>query len=363
MSFNFGKNLHIQIFGQSHGDMVGCVIDGLPAGIPVDEEKISAFMSRRSPGKNALATSRNEQDVPRIVSGLYNGCTCGAPLTAIIQNSDVHSGDYDGIKNTPRPSHADYAAFLKYHGYADHRGGGAFSGRLTAPLCFAGAAAKQYLEMNGVTIGAHIYRIADVSDAPFDMLNVSAKQLDVIAAKKLPVIDDAAGEKMAAGIAAAKAAGDSVGGTVECAAVGVPGGLGEPRYDGIESSVAAICFGIPAVKGVEFGLGFGFCSSYGSEVNDEMYADNGKICFRSNNCGGVAGGITDRRPVVFRCAFKPTPSISLKQSTVDLTDRKTAEIEIGGRHDPCVVLRAVPAVESAAALAIADHLLGGPSSL
>ncbi|MBQ7719881.1 MAG: chorismate synthase [Clostridia bacterium] len=357
MSYSFGRSLRVQIFGQSHGEMIGCVIDGLPAGIKLDTDEISAFMARRAPGRDANSTSRKESDVPRIVSGLFDGYTCGAPLTAIIENSDHRSSDYGKLKDTPRPNHADFPARIKYGGFADYRGGGSFSGRLTAPLCFAGAAAIQYLRMCGVDIGAHIYRIGGVTDTPFDPLGVKSETLKYISSKPFPVISVEAEEKMKAVIGKARSDLDSVGGLVECSAVGVPAGIGEPRYDGIESAIASICFGIPAVKGVEFGLGFGFGSSFGSDANDQMRVSGGDVVFDSNNCGGVTGGISDGRPIIFRCAFKPTPSIARPQTTADLNEMKTTTLEISGRHDPCVVHRAVPAVESAAALAIADLML------
>lgn len=363
MSFNFGKNIHIQIFGQSHSEMIGCVIDGLPAGIKIDEDKIASFMARRAPGKDALSTARSESDAPRVVSGLYNGYTCGAPLTAPIANSDRRSSDYESIKNTPRPNHADYSAYLRYRGYADYRGGGAFSGRMTAPLCFAGSVASQLLEKYGVTVGAHVYSIPGAQDTPFDPLLVTAEQLRELYSKRPAVISDDAAAKMTELTAKARAEGNSLGGIIECAALGIPGGTGDPRFDGLESQIALICFGLPAVKGIEFGIGFAFGTSTGAEVNDQMYARDGNIMFSSNNCGGICGGISDGRPVIFRCAFKPTPSIALKQTTVNITDNQTAEIEISGRHDPCVVFRAVPAVESAAAIAVADAILNAPAAL
>ena len=357
MGFNFGETLRVQIFGESHGEAVGCVIEGLPTGMPLDLQKVERFLSRRSPGKSNISSDRVETDKPKIISGLKNELLTGAPLAAIFENHDVRSGDYEAISDTPRPNHADYAAFVKYGGYSDMRGGGQFSGRLTAPLCFAGACAMQFLEHSGVHIGAHIERIGDVADCRFDPLNISAELLADIALKDFPVIDEKKSKRMIAVIEAARDELDSVGGAVECAAVGLPAGLGEPRYYGVENAVARIIFGIPAVKGLEFGLGFGFAEAYGSYANDSMTIKDGKPAFLSNNCGGCAGGITDGRPLIFRCAFKPTPSIGKKQNTVNLKTRENTEIEIKGRHDPCVVPRAVPAVEAAAALATADLML------
>ncbi|HHX53282.1 MAG TPA: chorismate synthase [Clostridiales bacterium] len=357
MGFNFGEALRVQIFGESHGEAVGCVIEGLPAGMPLDLQKVGRFLSRRSPGKSSISSGRAETDKPKIISGLKDGHLTGAPFAAIFENHDVRSGDYEAISDTPRPNHADYAAFVKYGVYSDRRGGGQFSGRLTAPLCFAGACALQFLEHSGVHIGAHIERIGDVADLRFDPLNISVEFLENLALKDFPVIDDVKGGQMKAVIEAAREELDSVGGAVECAAIGLPAGLGEPRYYGIESAVARIIFGIPAIKGLEFGLGFGFAEAYGSDVNDGMTMKDGRPAFLSNNCGGCAGGITDGRPLIFRCAFKPTPSIGKKQNTVNLKTRENTEIEIKGRHDPCVVPRAVPAVEAAAALATADLML------
>ena len=357
MSYDFGRALRVQIFGQSHGEMIGCVIDGLPAGLKIDTDMITAFMARRAPGQGAASTARKESDTPRIVSGLLDGYTCGAPMTALIENADHRSSDYEYLKNRPRPNHADYAAMIKYGGYADLRGGGAFSGRLTAPLCYAGAVAMQYLRLFGISVGAHILRIGGVEDTPFDPLLAAPGQLSSLAEKPFPVISDRAGEEMMSVIEKAREGLDSVGGIAECAILGVPAGIGEPRYDGIESAIASICFGIPAVKGVEFGLGFGFGSAKGSEVNDQMSVSGGKVVFGSNNCGGTAGGIADGRPIIFRCAFKPTPSIGLEQTTVDILNMETVKTAVKGRHDPCVVPRAIPAVEAAAALAIADLTL------
>ena len=357
MSFSFGRSLKVQIFGQSHSEMIGCVIDGLPAGIEIDEEKIISFMSRRAPGNDPLSTERKESDIPKIISGLFNSRTCGAPLVALIVNSDHHSSDYEKIKNTPRPNHADYTAYLKYNGYADYRGGGAFSGRMTAPLCFAGAAVMQYLEKFGIKIGAHIAQIGDIIDDTFDMLKVSVSDLSDLSNKRFPVLNDDSCEKMKNLIEKVRNDSDSVGGIIECAVIGMLKGIGEPRYDGIESAVANICFGIPGVKGIEFGLGFGFGSAFGSDVNDSMRYSDDEIIFDSNNCGGICGGISDGRPIIFRCALKPTPSIGSVQNTADIAEKATKEIKISGRHDPCIVPRAIPAVESAAALAVADLIL------
>ncbi len=356
MSCNFGSKIKLTIFGQSHSQAIGCVLDGIPAGIKLDTDRIEAFMARRAPGKNKISTARKEADTPRIISGVVDGVTCGAPICAIIENSDTRSGDYDKLRSLPRPGHSDYAAFMKHNGFNDIRGGGNFSGRLTAPLCFAGAVCIQILESRGIHIGAHISSIAQVDDCRFDAVGVTKENLDSVKSKLLPVIDDAKGEEMIAAIDAARSDGDSVGGTVECAVIGLPAGIGDPIFDGIENQISRIVFGIPAVKGIEFGSGFDGSRLRGSENNDSFTCTNGEIKTVTNNHGGILGGITSGMPVIFRCAFKPTPSIAKQQQTVNLSTGENEIFTVGGRHDPCVVQRAVPCVEAAAALAIADYI-------
>ena len=356
MSCNYGERIRITIFGQSHSEAMGVVIDSLPAGFELDLDKIKKFMARRAPGRNAMSTARCEPDEFNIVSGVVDGVTCGAPLCAIIENTNQRSGDYDKIKNLPRPAHSDFAAYVKHGGFNDIRGGGNFSGRLTAPLCFAGAVCMQMLEKKGVHIGAHIAKIADVSDESFDPVNVTKS--DFVAEKEMPVINDACGEKMKEAILSAKADGDSVGGVIECAVVGLNAGFGEPMFGGIENKISSAIFGIPAVKGIEFGSGFAGCSLFGSENNDIFTVDCGKVKTVTNNHGGILGGITSGMPVIFRCAIKPTPSIAKKQQTVNLSTLEAENLVIGGRHDPCIVQRAVPCVEAAAAIALADYILG-----
>lgn len=356
MSCNFGSKIKLTIFGQSHSQAIGCVLDGIPAGIKLDVERIEAFMARRAPGKNKISTARKEADTPRIISGVVDGVTCGAPICAIIENSDTRSGDYDKLRSLPRPGHSDYAAFMKHNGFNDIRGGGNFSGRLTAPLCFAGAVCIQILESKGIHIGAHISSIAQIDDCRFDAVGVKKENLDSVKSKPLPVIDDAKGEEMIAAIDAARSDGDSVGGTVECAVIGLPAGIGDPIFDGIENQISRIVFGIPAVKGIEFGSGFDGSRLRGSENNDAFTCTNGEIKTVTNNHGGILGGITSGMPVIFRCAFKPTPSIAKQQQTVNLSTGENEIFTVGGRHDPCVVQRAVPCVEAAAALAIADYI-------
>ena len=357
MSSDFGKKVKISIFGQSHSEAIGVVIDGLPVGEEIDLEEVQKFMERRAPGRNAWSTPRKEADMPRVVSGLFEGKTCGAPICAIIENTNTKSKDYDKLKDLPRPGHADYTAWVKYDGCNDHRGGGHFSGRLTAPLCFAGAVCKQILERKGIYVGAHILSIKGVKDVSFDAVSVDAEALKGVTSKMFPVQDDAAGEAMQAAIASARERGDSVGGIVECAVTGLPVGVGEPMFDGLESVLAAAIFAVPAVKGVEFGTGFGVADLFGSENNDDfIYMDDGTVKTKTNHHGGSLGGISSGMPLVFRAAFKPTPSISMEQDTISISKRENDKLAVEGRHDPCIVPRAVPVVEAAAAVAILDLL-------
>ena len=354
MSSRFGTALKVQIFGQSHAPAIGVCIDGFPVGFSPDFDALDAFLARRAPGQGAYATARKEADKPEFLSGLVEGHTCGAPITAVIRNTDTRSKDYGSIAEMPRPSHADYPAWVKYGDQADYRGGGHFSGRLTAPLCIAGGLCLQYLAQKGISIGAHILQIGSVRDAAFDPISPA-----------LPVggltLDPAAWEKMQAEIASAKAELDSVGGVIECAVTGLPAGIGEPMFGGLENRLAHILFGIPAVKGVEFGEGFGCATLRGSQNNDPYYYDeSGTVRTRTNHAGGIAGGISTGMPIVFRAAFKPTPSIARPQETIRFTGGKEpAILEIKGRHDPCIVPRAVPVVEAAAAIAILDAILEG----
>lgn len=358
MSSEFGHLLKISVFGQSHGTAIGVVVDGLPAGEAVDLTDLQAFLDRRKPGKNPLSTARKEADAPTFLSGLENGMTCGAPLCAVIQNGDQHSGDYAGLTDTPRPGHADYTAGIKWGGHADMRGGGHFSGRLTAPLCIAGGIAKQILARRGVFVGAHLKEVAGIPDAPFP-LRPSAELFQEVAAKAFPVLDDGAGERMRAAILAAREDLDSVGGIVECAATGLPAGLGDPMFDGVENRLAAALFGIPAVKGLEFGAGFDAARLRGSENNDPFVLDHGAVAAESNRAGGILGGITTGMPLLLRAAFKPTPSIARPQRTVRLSTMEETDLEIRGRHDPCIAHRAVPVVEAVTAAVLLDLLLEG----
>ena len=357
MSSEFGKKVRITIFGQSHSEAIGVVIDGLPVGENIDMERIQQFMERRAPGRAAYATTRKETDIPRVVSGLFEGKTCGAPLCAIIENTNMRSKDYDRLKDLPRPAHADFTAWVKYKGANDHRGGGHFSGRLTAPLCFAGAVCMQILERKGIHIGAHILSIRDVREESFDAVQITAEELKKITAKTFPVASDTIGEDMQKVIAQAKAKSDSVGGVIECAVVGLPVGVGEPMFDGLESRLSAALFAIPAVKGVEFGAGFAAAELFGSENNDAFYYDaEGNVRTKTNHHGGSLGGISSGMPLVVRAAFKPTPSIGCLQDTISLAKKENEKLEITGRHDPCIVPRAVPCVEAAVAAALLDLL-------
>ena len=346
MSSTYGENLHLTIFGQSHSPAIGVTVEGIPAGEKVDLDELQRFLNRRAPGKNVWSTPRKEADAPEILSGLVNGYTCGAPLTAIIRNTNTRSQDYANLAVTPRPGHADYTAEVKYGGYQDRAGGGHFSGRLTAPLCIAGGICLQILAREGITVVSHIASIAGISD--------EGELTGSLAGKEFPVVSDARGEEMREAIAAAREAGDSVGGVIECAVFGAPAGLGDPMFGGMENRIASAVFGIPAVKGVEFGAGFGVASLRGSEDNDAFTVENGKIITETNHCGGILGGITNGMPIVFRAAFKPTPSIAREQQSVNLQTMVPEKMAVTGRHDPCIVPRAVPCVEAAAAIAVMD---------
>lgn len=354
MSSSFiGQRLRLSIFGQSHSEAIGMTLDGLPAGIPVDMDKLQDFLNRRAPGRNDWSTPRREEDRPEFLCGLRDGRTCGAPLTAIIRNGNTRPKDYSQLKITPRPGHADYTAELKYRGFQDFSGGGHFSGRLTAPLCVAGGILRQALEKRGVTVDARIAAIAGIWDgSPFETS---------VAEKEFPVVDDAVGERMRKAIAEARAEGDSVGGVIECVLRGLPVGIGEPMFDGLENQLARAVFAVPAVKGIEFGAGFAAANMRGSENNDAFCVKDGKIETLTNNAGGILGGISNGMPVVFRVAVKPTPSIAKEQQSVNLNSMEPSMLRIEGRHDPCIVPRAVPVIEAAAALAITDLLLGESS--
>lgn len=349
MSSSYGENLRIHIFGESHGPAVGVTVEGIPAGERVDLEELQRFLDRRAPGRSAWSTPRKEADIPEFLSGLREGRTCGTPLTAILKSANTRSGDYDALRDVPRPGHADYTAWVKYGESRDSRGGGHFSGRLTAPLCVAGGICLQLLAREGITIISRVAAIGGVRDE--GELTASTAE------KAFPTVSDSAGEAMRSAIAAARAEGDSLGGVIECAVLGLPAGLGDPMFDGMENRIAAAVFGIPAVKGIEFGAGFAAAGLRGSENNDAFSVENGRIITDSNHCGGILGGITDGMPLTFRAAVKPTPSLARPQQSVDLKTGEIVPLTVTGRHDPCIVPRAVPCLEAAAAIAVYDALL------
>ena len=357
MSSMIGERIRLSIFGESHGEAIGCVLDGLPTGETLDMDDILLQMARRAPGTDPTSTTRKEGDVPQLVSGFLNGRTTGAPLTMLIQNTNPHSGDYNELERKPRPGHADYTGHVRYDGFNDVRGGGHFSGRLTAPLVFAGAVCRQILRRRGITIGGHIYRIADVSDIPFDMVSINASALNMLSARPFSLLDQNVEPSMRAAVEQARLAADSVGGVIEAAAVGLPAGLGSPMFDGIENRLSALLFGIPAVKGVEFGDGFMLSGLRGSQANDTFYyTPEGAVATHTNHNGGILGGITTGMPVVVRVAIKPTPSIGQLQDTIDLESGQNTTLTIHGRHDPCIVPRALPVVEAALAVGILDAM-------
>jgi len=359
MSSSWGNSIRISLFGGSHTQAIGVNMEGLPAGETINWPQILSQMARRAPGQDKTATTRKESDEPKVLCGLLDGMTTGAPLCAIIENTNQRSKDYSQLKVLPRPGHADYTAEVKYHGCQDVRGGGHFSGRLTAPLVFAGSIARQILARRGITVGSHVLRIAGAGrdDRLFHPVEVSPDLLARLSGEYFPVIDPDVKEGMRRAIEAARMSQDSVGGLVECAILGLPAGVGAPMFDGVENRIASIVFGIPAVKGVEFGAGFSVADLRGSENNDPMYmAGDGSVKTRTNHAGGILGGISNGMPVIFRAAFKPTPSISREQDTVNLATRSNAKLTVTGRHDPCIVPRAAPVVEAAACLAALDLL-------
>ncbi len=352
MSSTYGNKIKISVFGESHGNGIGVVVDGLPAGIKIDFDKVLVQMARRAPGKDRTTTPRKESDLPKILSGMLGDTLTGAPLCAVIENTNTRSGDYGNILSCPRPGHSDYTAFVKYNASNDIRGGGHFSGRLTAPIVFAGAICRQILEKQGIKIAAHISSIGDVQDVPFNPVSIDNKLIDELNASSFALIDKNTEEEMRAVVETARMSLDSVGGTIECAVTGIEAGFGEPMFDGVEGVIAKAVFGIPAIKGIEFGKGFELAHMRGSQSNDAFEYKDGQVVTTTNNCGGILGGITNGMPVIFRAAVKPTPSISQKQRTVDLQKKENTVLEIHGRHDPCIVPRAVPVIEAVTAVAI-----------
>ena len=370
MPSSFGTTLRVSVYGQSHSPAVGCVVEGLPAGMPVDLEALEAFVARRAPGNDPWGTPRKEPDRPRVVSGLNaRGETCGAPLAAVIENTNTRSQDYGNVLDVPRPGHADFAAWAKWHGAQDVPGGGHFSGRLTGPLCVAGALALQWLATRGMSVRAHVAELAGIEDAPFSALDnapeanalLSEQMASLADGRRMPTIDEDAGRRMVEAVMAARAEKDTVGGIVECACTGLPAGVGSPMFDGMENVLARALFGIPAVKGVEFGRGFDVARMRGTQNNDPFEVRDGACVPRTNNAGGILGGITTGAPLLVRCAFKPISSVMVEQDSVDLTTMEPARLKVHGRHDTTAVIRAVPVVEAVCALAVADALLTWPA--
>lgn len=354
MSGMWGSKIKLSIFGESHGNAIGITIDGLPAGFSIDMDKIMMEMARRAPGKSSLSTPRKESDIPEILSGYFEGKTTGTPLCAIIRNSNTKSKDYSKLKDVMRPGHADYTGAIRYKGFNDYRGGGHFSGRITAPLVFAGAICKQILEVKGIIVSAHINSIGKIKDFSFLESDISDELLNSFKEKELPLINTKLEDEMRQEILSARSSGDSIGGTIECAILGVSPGIGDPFFDSVESTLAHLMFSVPAVKGIEFGKGFDISKMRGSEANDEYYLENGNIKTKTNNNGGILGGITNGMPIIFNVAIKPTASIFNEQNTVNIVTMEETTLCIEGRHDPCIVQRALPVIEAVAAIGITE---------
>lgn len=354
MSGMWGSKIKLSIFGESHGNAIGITIDGLPAGFSIDMDKIMMEMARRAPGKSSLSTPRKESDIPEILSGYFEGKTTGTPLCAIIRNSNTKSKDYSKLKDVMRPGHADYTGAVRYKGFNDYRGGGHFSGRITAPLVFAGAICKQILEVKGIIVSAHINSIGKIKDCSFLESDISDELLNSFKEKELPLINTKLEDEMRQEILSTRSSGDSIGGTIECAILGVSPGIGDPFFDSVESTLAHLMFSVPAVKGIEFGKGFDISKMRGSEANDEYYLENGNIKTKTNNNGGILGGITNGMPIIFNVAIKPTASIFKEQNTVNIVTMEETTLCIEGRHDPCIVQRALPVIEAVAAIGITE---------
>lgn len=351
MSSGWGQHLRLSIFGQSHGAAIGVTVDGFPAGMEIDMDRLLCEMARRAPGQSLLTTARKEPDAPEFLSGVLNGRTTGQPLCIMIRNTSQRSRDYGDGVDLLRPGHADYTGHVRYFGFEDWRGGGSFSGRLTAPIVAAGALCSQWLEQQGVKIACHIQQLENVRDASF-MNADPAADYTFLKQMHLPVLTEGLDAQMEAAVLAARSETDSVGGVLECMVTGLPAGLGAPFFDSVESTISHLLFSVPAVKGVEFGEGFGFAGLRGSQANDAFRMAEGRIVTETNHAGGINGGITNGMPVIVRCAIRPTPSIAQRQQTVSLCRKENAELEIHGRHDPCILPRAVPVVEAMTAIAI-----------
>ena len=353
MKNTFGNNISITLFGESHGEAIGCVLDGIAPGIEIDEEYIAAQTEKRK-GISSISTPRREADKVRILSGVFEGKTTGTPIAFMIENQSQHSKDYSETKDLARPSHADFTAECKYHGYQDYRGGGHFSGRITAPIVAAGAVCLKALEKKGIIIGTHISFCAGIKDRGFDNL---VDDIALLSDKEMPVLCEEAERAMISAIEEAKNDGDSVGGILTTAVVGIPAGVGEPWFDTVEGTLAHALFSIPAIKGVEFGLGFGFADGKGSTVNDEFLTENGRVQTKTNNNGGINGGITNGMPIIFSCAVKPTPSVFKQQNTVNFKTGENAVFTLKGRHDPAIIHRARVVVDSITAITLCDLLV------
>lgn len=351
---SWGNKVKISIFGESHGPAIGVVLDGIEPGIRLDMDELLLNMGRRAPGKDKAATPRKEADTPNILSGVLDGVTTGAPICCVIENTNTRSGDYGNILSKPRPGHADYTGFMRYNGFNDIRGGGHFSGRLTAPLVFAGSVCRQMLKLQGIKIASHIYSVNTVNDTPFDPISIDDSLIERLNQKSFPLINEAAEDEMRGVIESARLSQDSVGGIIECCATGVKPGLGSPMFEGAENVISSAMFAVPAVKGIEFGAGFDITKMHGSQSNDPFKYEKGKVVTTSNNNGGILGGITTGMPIILRAAIKPTPSISQQQSTVDLQAKENTTLVVNGRHDPCIVSRAAVVIESALALALVN---------
>ena len=355
MSSEIGTKIKVSVFGESHGTAIGAVIDNLPAGEYIDFEELCLFLKRRQGGNNKYSTPRREADIPEILSGVKDGYTTGAPLCLIIKNENTRSKDYE--TDIPRPAHADFTAFTKYNGFCDLRGGGHFSGRLTAPICAVGGILIQILKKRGIDIVAHLSSVGEICDDKINDLELDIEQLNKIKSGEFPTFSMEKGEKMQDLIIKVREEGNSIGGCVECGIYGIEAGIGSPMFCGIENQIASAVFGIGGVKGIEFGIGFEAAKLKGSENNDAFYMDNGVVKTKTNNHGGILGGITTGMPITFNVAFKPTPSISIEQHSVSFSKKEDVTLSIKGRHDPCITVRAVPCIEAIAAIAISDFLL------
>ena len=359
MSYSFGKNFKVSLFGQSHSEEIGIVIDGISAGYKINKDLIRKNLERRRPGKNKFSTARKEDDDFKIVSGEVEGITCGAPICAIIENKDQKSRDYDNLKGRPRPSHADYPAYVKFKGFNDIRGGGQFSGRMTAPIVIAGSIAEDLLLNRGIKIYSRIKSIGQASDIDLNLNDIGEEKLCDLKNEDFPVFQNEAREKMQEEILKAKEDGDSIGGIVETFVLNIPKGIGEPFFDSLESVISHAVFSVPGIRGIEFGSGFEAAKMHGSSHNDEYYYENGEVKTRTNNHGGIIGGLSSGMPIIFRTAVKPTSSIAKTQNTISLKDKKNVNLKIIGRHDPSIVPRALVAIEMITALAILDLVMEG----